>query len=128
MTDSGQTRRPGGQQVIPRPAHSIREYEAPWMLGSSWNVDELVAPVPIESAPMLPTFPDAQHSAVLLLLADGPNGSSDQPIRGRCSAPRCSVMKEWPASQLLSIESTVVHPICAHRRSETGRSQGQLSA
>jgi len=45
------------------------------MLGSSWNVDELVAPVPIESAPMLPTFPDARHSAVLLLLADGPNGA-----------------------------------------------------
>jgi 8-oxo-dGTP pyrophosphatase MutT (NUDIX family) len=81
MTDSrivrpdGVARRPGGRQTIPRPAHTVEEYEVPWPLGASWTVDELTKPVAETSAPMIPTFPDARNSAVLLLLADGANGA-----------------------------------------------------
>ncbi len=41
----------------------------------SYSVDDLVQPVPAQSGAMLPTFPDAKLSAVLLLLADGPAGA-----------------------------------------------------
>jgi len=68
-------RRPGGAQVVPRPAHVVVEVDAPWHDGSQWSVDELIAPVATSSAPMLPTFPDARHSAVLVVLADGPTGA-----------------------------------------------------
>ena len=68
-------RRPGGRQVVPRPLNVVTEFDAPWRLGATWSVDELIAPVENTSAPMLPTFPDARHSAVLLLLADGPDGA-----------------------------------------------------
>lgn len=51
------------------------EYEPPWPLGATWMVDELIAPVAATSAPLLPTFPDARNSAVLLVLADGPDGA-----------------------------------------------------
>ncbi|MFN3258244.1 MAG: NUDIX hydrolase [Ilumatobacter sp.] len=71
----GATRRPGGRQQIPRPSNTIVEFDAPWDLHATWSVDELIAPVAASSAPMLPTFPDAKHSAVLLLLADGPDGA-----------------------------------------------------
>lgn len=75
MIDPVSIRRPGGRQVIPRPDHSIAEFDAPWELGASWTVEELVAPVPVESSPMLPSFPDARNSAVLLVLAAGPQGA-----------------------------------------------------
>jgi len=53
----------------------VVEVDAPWHDGSQWSVDELIAPVATSSAPMLPTFPDARHSAVLVVLADGPTGA-----------------------------------------------------
>jgi mutator protein MutT len=73
MTDM----RAGGAQRdrIPRPPAFTEHFATPWELGSSWSVDELVAPVPERSGPMLPAFPDAKLSAVLCLLADGPNGA-----------------------------------------------------
>lgn len=71
----GAARRPGGRQQIPRPPNTVVEFDAPWDLHATWSVDELVAPVEASSAPLLPTFPDAKHSAVLLLLADGPDGA-----------------------------------------------------
>ncbi len=75
MNDPVANRRRGGEQPIPRPPHSLVEFDAPWELDVVWTVDELVEPVPAEAAPLLPTFPDARHSAVLLLLADGPSGA-----------------------------------------------------
>jgi 8-oxo-dGTP pyrophosphatase MutT (NUDIX family) len=47
----------------------------PWAAGASWSVDDLIAPVPASSGPMLPTFPGARLSAVLIVLADGPRGA-----------------------------------------------------
>jgi 8-oxo-dGTP pyrophosphatase MutT (NUDIX family) len=76
LTDpSTNERRAGGRQVIPRPAQTVVEYDAPWREGISWSVDELIAPIGVTSAPLVPTFPDARHSAVLMLLADGPHGA-----------------------------------------------------
>ena len=68
-------RRPGGRQVIPRPANVVAEFDTPWSLDATWSVDELIAPVAEASAPLLPTFPGARNSAVLLVLADGPDGA-----------------------------------------------------
>lgn len=68
-------RRPGGRQVIPRPTNTVTEFDTPWSLDATWTVDELIAPVAQASAPLLPTFPDARNSAVLLVLADGPEGA-----------------------------------------------------
>lgn len=72
---SSVNRRPGGRQVIPRPPNVRTEYDTPWSDGASWSVEELVAPIKNVSAPMLPTFPDDRRSAVLLVLADGPDGA-----------------------------------------------------
>ena len=43
--------------------------------GSTWTVDRLAAPVPAHSAPLLPSFPEARISAVLIALVDGPQGA-----------------------------------------------------
>lgn len=78
LTSSGPPllpRRPGGAQHIPRPRSFTEHVETPWSFGARWSVDDLVAPVPARSGPMLPTFADAKLSAVLLLLADGPSGA-----------------------------------------------------
>lgn len=74
-TGSRPARRRGGAQVIPRPPNTTVEYDEPWEPGAVWSVDELVRSVPATSAPMLPAFPDARRSAVLVLLADGPTGA-----------------------------------------------------
>lgn len=68
-------RRPGGAQQIPRPPEFSEHYETPWALGSAWTSEQLLGPVPRRSNPMLPSIPDAKLSAVLLLLADGPQGA-----------------------------------------------------
>lgn len=75
LTDPPTDRRPGGGQVIPRPSNTLAEFDTPWNLGGTWSVAELVGPIAAESAPMLPTFPGARHSAVLIALADGPQGA-----------------------------------------------------
>jgi 8-oxo-dGTP pyrophosphatase MutT (NUDIX family) len=69
------SRRPGGRQEVPRPPNSRVEFDHPWDVDSTWTVDELIAPVATSSAPLIPTFPDARNSAVLLVLADGPDGA-----------------------------------------------------
>ena len=71
----GAPQRQGGAQVIPRPPNTTVEYEAPWPVDASWTVGELTDAVRPESAPEIPTFPDAKRSAVLVLLADGPSGA-----------------------------------------------------
>ena len=63
-------RRPGGAQHIPRPASYTEHFDTPWSLDAEWSSGELLSRVPERSGPMLPTFPDAKLSAVLLLLAD----------------------------------------------------------
>ena len=68
-------RRPGGKQQIPRPEVWTAHDEAPWDVGATWTAAELVANVPERSAPLLPSFPDARVSAVLIALADGPGGA-----------------------------------------------------
>ena len=68
-------RRRGGSQFIPRPPVWSEHEEPPWADHASWTVDELVAPVPTESGPLVPSFPDARVSAVLIALADGPTGA-----------------------------------------------------
>lgn len=71
----GAPRRRGGRQTIPRPPTAIEEFETPWPLDATWTVDELTRPVADTPAPLAPTFPEAKHSAVLLVLADGPTGA-----------------------------------------------------
>jgi len=68
-------RRSGGNQQIPRPDVWTEHDETPWDLGATWTVADLVADVPERSAPLLPSFPDARVSAVLIALADGPAGA-----------------------------------------------------
>ncbi|MFK7919766.1 MAG: CoA pyrophosphatase [Ilumatobacter sp.] len=68
-------RRPGGRQVVPRPTNFVEEFDPPWPKQITSDARELVRPVNATSAPLIPTFPDARHSAVLLVLADGPNGA-----------------------------------------------------
>ena len=75
MSEPSAPRRPGGRQVIPRPVHATEEFDTPWNVDATWSVDQLVAPLCVTSAPLLPTFPDARNSAVLIALADGPNGA-----------------------------------------------------
>jgi 8-oxo-dGTP pyrophosphatase MutT (NUDIX family) len=53
----------------------VEEFDAPWPEGATWTADELIAPVPPSSGPPIPTFPDARTSAVLVVLADGPDGA-----------------------------------------------------
>jgi len=68
-------RRRGGNQQIPRPDVWTEDDALPWPLGSSWSVGDLVGPVPEHSAPLLPSFPDARVSAVLIALVDGDDGA-----------------------------------------------------
>jgi 8-oxo-dGTP pyrophosphatase MutT (NUDIX family) len=69
------TRRRGGEQSIPRPANWTEHHEPPWPIDTAWSVDDLVAPVPASASPVVPTFPDARLSAVLLVLVQGPAGA-----------------------------------------------------
>jgi 8-oxo-dGTP pyrophosphatase MutT (NUDIX family) len=68
-------RRRGGSQQIPRPDVWTEDDASPWPVGSSWSVGDLVGPVPEHSAPLLPSFPDARVSAVLIALVDGDDGA-----------------------------------------------------
>jgi len=67
-------RRRGGNQQIPRPDVWTEHHESPWSVDVTWTVDELVSPVPEHSAPLLPSFPDARVSAVLIALFEGVDG------------------------------------------------------
>ncbi len=67
--------RRGGSQQIPRPEVWSVDHTSPWPKRPSWSVDELVRSVPTHSAPLLPAFPDARVSAVLIVLLDGADGA-----------------------------------------------------
>ena len=68
-------RRRGGNQQIPRPDVWTEHFDPPWPIETRWAVDAIVAPVPERSAPLLPSFPDARVSAVLIALVDGADGA-----------------------------------------------------
>lgn len=67
-------RRPGGQQIVPRPSRWSPGPPAPWELGASPSLDDVLAAVPVTDRPSLPSFPNARHSAVLVTLTDGRSG------------------------------------------------------
>lgn len=68
-------RRPGGDQHIPRPADWTEHHETPWSPDAAWSTDDLAARVRVSSSPIVPAFSGARLSAVLLVLADGPDGA-----------------------------------------------------
>lgn len=72
MTSSG--RRPGGQQIVPRPERWAPGPPAPWDVDAAPTLDEVLTAVPETDRPVLPSFPNARHSAVLITLADGSDG------------------------------------------------------
>jgi 8-oxo-dGTP pyrophosphatase MutT (NUDIX family) len=66
--------RPGGRQIIPRPVEWSDGPSAPWTPGATATLDAVLSSVPGHDGPLLPSFPEARHSAVLVLLHDGPAG------------------------------------------------------
>ncbi len=70
-------RRPGGAQYIPRPAvWAPGDLAAPAAHPLTLTVADLVSRLDgAAGRPMLPAFPDARLSAVLVALADGPAGA-----------------------------------------------------
>jgi 8-oxo-dGTP pyrophosphatase MutT (NUDIX family) len=66
--------RPGGSQVVPRPAGWEPGPPAPWTADAPVTLERVLEVVPEHDAPLLPAFPGARHSAVLLALTDGPDG------------------------------------------------------
>ncbi len=68
------TRRVGGQQVIPRPDNWSPGPDVAWPIGAAPSLADLLAAVSDEEAPIVAPFPDARQSAVLVVLADGPDG------------------------------------------------------
>jgi 8-oxo-dGTP pyrophosphatase MutT (NUDIX family) len=67
-------RRAGGRQIVPRPDAWSPGPQAPWELDAAPTLDDVLAAVPEHEHPMLPAFEGARHSAVLIALADGPQG------------------------------------------------------
>ena len=67
-------RRAGGRQIVPRPEVWSPGPDAPWSLGAAPSIDDVLAAVPEHDYPVLPAFPNAKASAVLIALADGPAG------------------------------------------------------
>jgi 8-oxo-dGTP pyrophosphatase MutT (NUDIX family) len=72
--DGPVTHRAGGAQIVPRPAHWTYGPPPPWPVGHAPTLAELLAAVPGHDGPLLPAFPGARHSAVLILLTDGADG------------------------------------------------------
>lgn len=71
-------RRPGGEQVIPRPSAWRRGDAAPWTVAQPLSADA-VAQAVVDAArdqnPSPPMFADARRSAVLVVLVDGRDGA-----------------------------------------------------
>ena len=59
---------------MPRPDRWAPGPPAPWEAGASPSLDDVLAAVPPVDRPVLPSFPGARHSAVLVTLADGSTG------------------------------------------------------
>jgi 8-oxo-dGTP pyrophosphatase MutT (NUDIX family) len=52
-----------------------QHHDPPWPHGRRWSLDEIVAAVPDRSGPLLPSFPGARLSAVLVVLTHGDDGA-----------------------------------------------------
>jgi 8-oxo-dGTP pyrophosphatase MutT (NUDIX family) len=72
-------RRRGGRQLIPRPAQWSDGPAPPWrgdgFIDRLARATDLTASLPVPSRPIAPAFPDARPAAVLIALADGPDGA-----------------------------------------------------
>lgn len=68
--------RRGGAQVVPRPHNWAPGPPPPWRVGAVADLDDYLAAVPEHDRPLVPAFPDARPSAVLVTLTDGPDGPS----------------------------------------------------
>lgn len=66
--------RRGGRQIVPRPERWEPGPPPPFRLGATPSLSDVVAAVPPADGPMLPAFPDARHSAVLIVLSDAGEG------------------------------------------------------
>lgn len=66
--------RPGGRQIVPRPANWSDGPAPPWTPGAATTFSRVLDAVPDHDGPLLPAFPEARHSAVLVLLHDGDEG------------------------------------------------------
>jgi 8-oxo-dGTP pyrophosphatase MutT (NUDIX family) len=66
--------RPGGRQIVPRPDHWEPGPPPPWEPGATVAFDQVLRAVPEHDGPLLPAFPGAKHSAVLVALVDGDRG------------------------------------------------------
>ncbi len=73
MTGTPAPRR-GGRQIVPRPEQWEPGPPPPFLLGAAPTLGEVLAVVPPAEGPLLPAFPNARHSAVLIVLADGHDG------------------------------------------------------
>ncbi len=73
MTETPAPRR-GGRQIVPRPERWEPGPPPPFVLGSAPTLADVLAAVPPADGPLLPAFPNARHSAVLIVLADGGHG------------------------------------------------------
>ena len=74
LSDVNGPRRVGGQQIIQRPEVWSPGPQAPWPVGASPSMDQLLAVVAGDEVPIIAPFPDARESAVLVVLTDGPDG------------------------------------------------------
>lgn len=59
---------------MPRPEVWSPGPQAPWSPGATPSMADVLAAVPEHDRPMLPAFPGARASAVLIALTDGPQG------------------------------------------------------
>ncbi len=59
---------------MPRPPNWTDGPGPPWNPGATATFDQLLGAVPDRDGPLLPAFPEARHSAVLVLLHDGDAG------------------------------------------------------
>ncbi len=66
--------RAGGDQVVPRPPDWGPGPDAPWPVDARTTLDAVLRAVPEHDHPLLPAFPGARFSAVLITLVDGDDG------------------------------------------------------
>jgi 8-oxo-dGTP pyrophosphatase MutT (NUDIX family) len=74
MTDTPAPRR-GGRQIVPRPEQWEPGPPPPFPTGFVPALHDVLAAVPAVDGPMLPAFPNARHSAVLIVLTDVGEGA-----------------------------------------------------
>lgn len=66
--------RSGGAQVVPRPPGWRVGPPAPWPLGQRTDLETARRSIPAADEPLVPAFDGARPSAVLVVLAPGPEG------------------------------------------------------